>query len=64
MEFSPRDEAIPETPVREMTQAQLAKLAGVRPAHISDMENDRRSISKEMARKLGHVLDFPYKAFL
>ncbi len=50
--------------LREMTQAQLAKLAGVRPAHISDMENDRRTISKEMARKLGHVLDFPYKAFL
>lgn len=50
--------------LREMTQVHLAKLAGVRPAHISDMENDRRPISKEMARKLGRVLDFPYKAFL
>ena len=38
--------------LKEMTQVQLAKLVGVRPAHISDMENGRRSISKEMARKL------------
>lgn len=50
--------------LKEMTQAQLAKLASVRPAHISDMENGHRPISKEMARKLGRILDFPYKAFL
>jgi len=50
--------------LREMTQAQIAKIVGIRPAHISDMENSRRPISKEMARKLGQVLDFPYKAFL
>jgi DNA-binding XRE family transcriptional regulator len=70
----PADQVFPESSpgeilrgargLREMTQVQLAKLAGVRPAHISDMENGRRSISKEMARKLGHVLDLPYKAFL
>lgn len=50
--------------LKEMTQRQLAKLAGVRPAHISDMENGRRPISREMARKFGCILDFPYKAFL
>lgn len=50
--------------LNEMTQAHLAKLAGVRPAHISDMENGRRPIGKEMAKKLGRALDFPYKAFL
>jgi predicted transcriptional regulator len=50
--------------LKEMTQAQLAKSTGVRPAHISDMENGRRPIGKEMARKLGLALDFPYKAFL
>jgi plasmid maintenance system antidote protein VapI len=38
----------------KMTQAQPAKFAGVRPDHISGMENGRRTISKEMARKLGH----------
>ena len=50
--------------LKAMTQIQLAKLAGVRPAHISDMENGRRTISREMAKKLGRALDFPYKAFL
>jgi predicted transcriptional regulator len=50
--------------LKEMTQAHLAKLASVRPAHISDMEHGRRPISKEMAKKLGRILDFPYKAFL
>ncbi len=50
--------------LKEMTQLQLARMAGVRPAHISDMENGRRTISREMAKKLGQALDFPYKAFL
>ncbi len=47
-----------------MTQAQLAKKIGVSVPNISAMENDRRSIGKAMAKKIGEVLDFPYKALL
>jgi DNA-binding XRE family transcriptional regulator len=50
--------------LREMTQANLAAAVGVRPSHISDMENNRRPIGKEMAKKLGKSLDIPWKVFL
>jgi len=50
--------------LREMTQAQLAERIGVHKSHISEMERDKRSIGKAMAKRLGEALNFPYKAFL
>jgi predicted transcriptional regulator len=50
--------------LREMTQAELAAKIGVHKSHISEMERGKRPIGKEMAKRLGRALDFPYKAFL
>jgi len=50
--------------LRGLTQAGLGTLIGVRASHISDMENGRRPIGKEMAKKLGQALDFPWKSFV
>lgn len=47
-----------------LTQAKLAALVGVKPAHISDMERGRRPIGKEMAKRLGKALKTGYKIFL
>lgn len=47
-----------------MTQAELAALVGVKPAHISDMERGRRPIGREMAKRLGKALQTGYKIFL
>jgi len=48
----------------EMTQARLSALIGVSVPNISAMENNRRSIGKAMAKKIGMALDLPYKIFL
>ena len=50
--------------IREMTQKQLAGLVSVSVQYISDLEHDRRAISKDMARKLGEALNFDYRVFL
>ncbi len=51
--------------VREgLTQVQLAELAGIPRRHISDMENGRRPIGKENARKLANALNTDYRMFL
>ncbi len=73
-ESSPPEEAFgPSTPAsalrgyrhREaLTQAQLAKLAGVSKQNISDMENGRRAIGKDVAQRLGKALNVPWKRFL
>ena len=47
-----------------LTQDQLAKLAGIPRRHISDMENGRRQIGKENARKLAQALNTDYRMFL
>jgi DNA-binding XRE family transcriptional regulator len=44
-----------------LTQAQLACQAGIRQRHLSEMENNKRSIDKTLARKLAHILDFDYR---
>lgn len=46
-----------------MTQAILAAAIGVYVANISEMALGLRPICKEMAKRLGKVLDMPYKAF-
>lgn len=50
--------------IREMTQKQLAAAVGCTVSNISDMEHNRRAISKDMARKLGNALEFDYRVFL
>ena len=47
-----------------LTQARLGALVGVKPTHISAMENGKRPIGKEMAKRLGKALRIGYKVFL
>lgn len=48
-----------------MTQAELGKLLGnYTRQHISDMEHNRRSISKEVAKKLSSVFKVSVSRFL
>jgi len=39
-------------------------MIGVRPSHISEMENGKRTIGKEMAKRLAKALGTEYKVFL
>ena len=47
-----------------LTQRQLAELTAIPQRHISEMENGKRSIGKELAKRLGKVLNVEYKMFL
>jgi len=47
-----------------LTQAQLAERVGAKIHHISEMENGKRPIGKEMARRLAKALNTSYKVFL
>ncbi len=47
-----------------VTQAELAAMIGIPQRHISEMENAKRSIGKEMAKKLGAALNIGYRVFL
>jgi len=47
-----------------LTQRELAALTGIPQRHLSEMENGKRPIGKEAARKLGKALNISYKAFL
>lgn len=47
-----------------MTQVQLAAASGIPRRHISNMENNRRPIGKQTARKLAEVLRVDYRVFL
>jgi len=47
-----------------MTQKRLAELTGIAPQHISEMENGKRTIGKETAKKLATVLNMDYRVFL
>ena len=48
----------------QLTQKQLAEMIGVKPSHISEMENGKRTIGKEMAKRLSKALKTGYKVFL
>ncbi len=49
----------------DLTQQELADLLGIHyRQHISEMERGKRSISKEMAKKLGKTFNVSYKLFL
>jgi len=47
-----------------LTQAGLAQKIGVKQHHISEMENGRRPIGKDMAKRLAKALNTGYKVFL
>jgi DNA-binding XRE family transcriptional regulator len=47
-----------------LTQMKLAELVGIPQRHISEMENGKRPIGKEMAKRFGKVLNISYKVFL
>ncbi|MFH1941776.1 MAG: helix-turn-helix transcriptional regulator [bacterium] len=47
-----------------LTQIQLSELTGIPQRHISEMENGKRTIGKEMAKRLGKTLNISYKVFL
>jgi len=47
-----------------LTQKRLGEMIGARPSHISEMENGKRPIGKEMAKRLARALRTEYKVFL
>jgi ribosome-binding protein aMBF1 (putative translation factor) len=47
-----------------LTQKQLAELTGIAQHHLSEMENGKRPIGKETARKLAVALNIDYRVFL
>lgn len=47
-----------------LTQHQLAKLTGIPQRHISEMENGKRVIGKEIANRLAKALNTDYRHFL
>ncbi len=47
-----------------ITQRQLSTMTGIPQRHISEMENGKRVIGKEMAKRLGKALKADYKSFL
>lgn len=48
----------------DMTQVQLAEASGIPRRHISEMENNKRPIGKQNARKLAEALKVDYRVFL
>lgn len=48
----------------DLTQRQLSESAGIPQRHISEMENGKRSIGKEVAKKLSFVLKCDYRRLL
>jgi DNA-binding XRE family transcriptional regulator len=47
-----------------LTQEQLAHLLGVKRTNLSEMENGKRPIGKNMAKRLSQILKTDYKIFL
>lgn len=47
-----------------LTQKQLASNLGIRQHHVSEMESGKRTISVDMAKKIGELYNISYKVFL
>jgi DNA-binding XRE family transcriptional regulator len=47
-----------------LTQKRLAELTGIQQHHISEMENGKRTIGKERARRLAEALHCDYRRLL
>jgi DNA-binding XRE family transcriptional regulator len=48
----------------DLTQKELAERLGIRQSHLSEMENGKRSIGKNMAKKLADVFKCDFRVFL
>lgn len=48
----------------EMTQQELAEKSGIKQSHISEMEQNKRTIGVKVAKKLAKVLHCDYRRFL
>jgi len=48
----------------ELTQAEFAERIGISQHHVSEMETGRRSITMDMAKRIGKVFNVSYKVFL
>lgn len=48
----------------DLTQRQLSEMTGIPQRHISEMENGKRSIGKELAKKLAQALNADYRMLL
>jgi transcriptional regulator with XRE-family HTH domain len=48
----------------DMTRAELAAKAGLKPHHISEMENAKRTIGKDVARRLAKALNADFRMLL
>ncbi len=46
------------------TQQELANQLNIHRHHISEMENGKRTISKDMAKKLAKIFNINYRFFL
>lgn len=68
--FDVPEEEMPATMLRgaryreAMTQVQLAAATGIPRRHISEMENSKRIIGKERAKRMAEVLNVDYRVFL
>ena len=47
-----------------ITQVALSELTGISQRHLSEMENGKRPIGKENAKKLARALNVDYRVFL
>jgi hypothetical protein len=47
-----------------LTQTELSEMTGIPQRHISEMENGKRPIGKETAKRLEKALNISYKVFL
>jgi DNA-binding XRE family transcriptional regulator len=47
-----------------LTQKELSERSGIPQSHISDMENGKRAIGKQRARRLAKALNVSYRIFL
>lgn len=48
----------------QLTQKELADVLGISQHHMSEMENGKRSIEKEMAKKFAHFFKTDYRLFI
>jgi DNA-binding XRE family transcriptional regulator len=47
-----------------LTQKELAHLVGISQVHIPEMENGKRPIGKDLAKRLAQALKVNYRVFL
>ena len=50
--------------LKGLSQPELAEMLGISRQSISDLENDRKPISRMMARKLSGILNIPSSRFI